>query len=54
MKSGVVLEWDWLDAIMINCVDHDSASNAAPKSRHHLKDKIIKRLKINNITKDVG
>lgn len=35
MKYGIVRGGDSLNALMIDRDDHDGASSAAPKSRHH-------------------
>ena len=42
MKCGAVRDRNFLTAPMIGCDDHNSASNAAPQSRHHLHDGIKK------------
>ncbi len=41
-KLSAVREGNSLNVLVIDCDDHDSASSAAPNSRHHLKVDIKK------------
>ena len=42
-KLSAVREGNSLNVLVIDCDDHDSASSAAPNSRHHLKV-VIKKI----------